>query len=200
MLTRYGTMMSNSSLPGALPFADWVTFEKSVETANALAARKEDEHKADLGRLMATIEWTMNRESDAADVIQGLAFRIDGTSELGERAREHAAELKRLSMRLDVLVRKMGASSPAERASAKVAGNAIAKLDENAATIILVQYLIRHAQATSEVLEGVGSGLNAKAIQFLCRKVMREKQRIAAWIETHGHIAGHRRAALNSRI
>src|SRR5262245_50380536 len=194
MLTRYGIMTSNSSgtgpSPGALPFANWVTFEKSAEADNAWISRQEEEPKAALNRLMAAIEWTMNRESDAADVIQRLAHRIDGSSELGERARDHAIELKRLSMRLDAYLKKSAAAPHSQRINASSSNNAIAALDENSATIVLMHYLIRHAEATSEVLEGVSSGLNAKAIQFLCRKVAREKQRIAAWIATHGRTIG----------
>lgn len=139
--------------------------------------------------LLAALKWTINRESDAADIIQRLAFRADVSSEIGERAREHAAELKRLSMRLDVYVKRAGVSGDAMMVKAAAANNAIAALDQNSATIVLVRYLIQHAEATSEILEGVGKGLDAKAIQILCRKVAREKQKIAAWIERHGHAA-----------
>jgi hypothetical protein len=61
----------------------------------------------------------------------------------------------------------------------------IQTLDPEAAAIILIRYVLQHAEATREILSGVGEGLNARAIEMLCRKAAREKQRIVAWIDRH---------------
>lgn len=181
---------SESSQVSGIPFANWVTYDQTVERSKARTPDAPHRGDGDLQSVMAELKWTMARESDAADVIQRLAFRAADSTELGERAKEYAIELKRFSVRLESYLPAQWRSGCMTRiAEASMTNRALASLDQTTARNVLISYLIQHAKVTTEVLEGVGQGMNAKAIEMLCRKVTREKQRIAAWIEKHGHLA-----------
>jgi hypothetical protein len=136
---------------------------------------------------MAALKWTLQRDSDAANVIQRLVSRVDRTSELAQRAREYAAELRSVTLRLQAYLSDHQFVGGTTRTFALAAADeAIEVLDQRSATDVLIRYLIQHAEATYEVLSGVGNGLNAKAVAMLCRKVAREKEKILAWLERHG--------------
>lgn len=137
-----------------------------------------------IDELHAIVKWTLDREDDAASTIRKLAYRIDGDSELARKARSYAAELHRYVARLKALLPSADKAASEPAALGKVSERVIGSLDRDKATLLLIEFLLQHAETTSAILQSAGSRMNSKEFEMLWRKAEDERRQIAAWIKT----------------
>jgi hypothetical protein len=166
-------------MQSSMPSGDWAQ-TKDVDFPRA---EEKPETKPDLDQLMARLASTLLTDDHAAVVIRRLAYSVDHKSELSKYARAHAAQLKILSARLEAYLPRVRAGLIATRIGDEhLPVGELRRLDRESATMLLIRYLIQHATATSNLLSGLGEGLNKRAMEILCQKAAKEKAKLASWL------------------
>ena len=106
--------------------------------------------------IQASVKWHLAREANAADIIHRLSYRVGPDSELAGKARGYGARLKLLVARIDALMPAESRTSEHEAALGVCSEAVIHSLDTKAATYMLVQFLLHHAETPSVVLMTAG--------------------------------------------
>ncbi len=141
--------------------------------------------REDALQLRQILEFTLAREAFAANVIQGLSYRVDCNSELSQRARSYAREMRHYIARLKALLPKGVCPASDDHPLRKAHKRAIEGLEADAAKLVLINFLHRHAETTCWTLSSDGDYPRSRAVEMLKRQADRERLRIALWIDEY---------------
>lgn len=132
--------------------------------------------------IQASVKWHLAREANAADIIHRLSYRVGPDSELAGKARGYGARLKLLVARIDALMPAESRTSEHEAALGVCSEAVIHSLDTKAATYMLVQFLLHHAETPSVVLMTAGEQLRSRGFERLWQRAAREREKIGDWV------------------
>ena len=166
-------------LADRLPHANSYDGKTPSSARPALAGRR---NATDTDELRQIVEFTLDREMFAADVIQRLSYRIDYNSELSRRARSYAVELRHYIARLKALLPSDVCPVSDDRPLRGKPKRTIESLESDEARLVLLNFLRSHADGTRWVLSAGGDQARSRAVEMLRRRVDRERHKIALWI------------------
>lgn len=140
------------------------------------------EETAGLPQIVKSI---LDREGCVANVIHRLSYQVDCDSELSQRARSYALELRHHLARLRALLPHGAGPAPEGRLLESKLKSAIDGLQPDDAKLVLIRFLLRHAGTQSEILPSASDRPKARTLEMLQRRAERERQRIALWLNEH---------------